>query len=122
MRWFVTLIIVFSVAGCWSLANGPAGTGGMGGSSASSCPQTDCASCTSCALGGPCAAQEEACNADSDCQAIDQCYVTMQCGSDANCQATCDSMNPNGASDHAAYWTCVQCTQCSAICGMCTAG
>jgi hypothetical protein len=122
MRWFVTLFVVFSVAGCWSWANGPAGAGGSTSDAGSQCPQTDCPTCTACAIGGACAAQAEACNADSDCQAIDQCYVTMGCGSDANCQATCDAMNPAGAADHAAYWTCVQCQECSSICGMCSGG
>jgi hypothetical protein len=119
MRWLALFLAAsFVAAGCWNLAppSGDSSTGDGG----TQCNQPDCQSCTNCALGGPCNALSEACNANSDCLAIDECFLTSACGGDTTCQQSCEANNPNGASDHEALWSCVQCQQCSTACGYCS--
>ncbi len=117
MRWLWFPLLSVMLACCvWPAQTDT--TSGTGGSS--TCPQTStCQSCAMCALDSPCATLWATCEANSDCEAIDQCYAT--CGNgDQTCQANCMTDSPNGASDYTAVNNCVYCTECPTICaGMC---
>ena len=118
MPWYVPLIAALIVAGCTvPLTSSTSGAGG--GDAGSTCVQTNgCQNCTACALAGPCAAFQTACDQDSSCQGIDQCYGT--CGGVATCQQQCQADNPDGVTDYTNLTNCVDCTECATACGLCS--
>jgi len=118
MRW-LWLFLAATVACCnWPAATDTSTTG-TGGSS--TCPQTSsCADCKTCALSGGCATLWATCEANSDCQAIDECWLNCATG-DTACQSNCLADSPNGSSDYEAVNSCVYCTECPTACaGQCT--
>jgi hypothetical protein len=95
-------------------STGAAGAGGSATTTVACDGQNECSTCTTCAINGPCATLYSACQQDSDCESIDQCFFT--CGSDPTCQQECLDDNPDGVADYQAITTCIDCTQCAKDC------
>jgi hypothetical protein len=112
MRWFLALVAIAVSFGACTLGPGASsGSGGAGGGDAgSTCAQEVCTTCLMCAANGPCDTLNDACNADSDCVAIEQC---LSFGTDL---ATCEGNTPDGVTDYQNLAQCGYCTECPTIC------
>ena len=118
MRWLSLLVLALTVMCCTWPANTTTST--STGDAGPTCPQTTtCSECTTCALNAGCATLWATCEANSDCQAIDQCYGLCGTG-DATCHANCLADSPNGSSDYTAGNDRVHCPECPPACaGQC---
>ena len=67
-------------------------------------------SCDSC-LGASCCSEDDACGLDQDCMAFDDCLyscVADDGGLDTDCESTCETTYPNGASELIALDDCME--------------
>jgi hypothetical protein len=116
--WLVAVFVTIITLGC-TLPD-TSSTGGGGSTAVSTCIQTaGCEDCTQCAIDGPCAELNDACNENSACLGVGECYGN--CGGDTSCEADCQADDPDGVSDYTALTNCVDCVQCPTACGgLCT--
>lgn len=92
-----------------------AATTGAGGANAHPCDKKgDCEACKSCSLEVQCASLAAACNSNSSCVGIDQCF--FNCGSDAECKDQCYLQGPEGEALYRSFRACVFCDACPSDC------
>ena len=92
-----------------------AATTGAGGSNAHPCDKKgNCEACKSCALEVQCASLATACNNNSSCVGIDQCF--FNCGGDAECKDQCYLLGPEGADLYRSFRACIFCDACPSDC------
>jgi len=87
-------------------------------SNPSSCSQSiDCIACGECANAGPCLESLNACDANAQCVALNNCFV-LDCASDVACYSSfCAPQFPGGTVAYETYLTCLVCT-CDLQCGL----
>jgi hypothetical protein len=79
--------------------------------------------CIACALAGNCKAAQDACAAEPQCPALDQCDGKCNMMADpAACIMACATMNPKGVDPLNTLLGCVLCQECLTACATTTMG
>lgn len=107
-----------------SSGGGGSGQGGAGGGAALTCDAQSLAcdgasGCQTCARDGACKPDLDACTANPECVALNNCFgmcEAMPAAEQPACRTQCRTDHPSGATTYDAIALCVICEQCPTSC------